>query len=460
MGTVSYTGMRQRSSNSSASRSCPAFRRNGAAHAKRGSTGIAALPLAALPAQSLNGPINTPLVNNVLTTQINSDLKTKFSYRYYDYDNRTPQLTFADWAIADATSAKAGTTPTVCTGEEHPISLYQAECRRRDNWRPANQVNVGGSYNYEHYDFTRVDARSPRKHRQGLRRLETFSWITARGQRSSIGTAFDNYNYLGNVGSSSGPQPGGAPPRTTPAPIDNFYLDNRNRAKAQFYGRPRRGPKCHDHPDHWLARRPLPHQSEPGSRSDERCSVVNVGVELAYVANPDTTFLVSYMNEHRNQMVTSAGTSNSAVSWQTPIISANVQGCREHLHRLSSTMRSSREGSSRLGRQAAPLPIGTRSPSPASLPERDTTGHPEQLHRQKQTESRQSWPVPGCDDARSGGWTATAKYASSDPRICVAQRSGGPGRVRARYVSFRYAWERNSVTNWNNDYDAGLICTP
>ena len=64
-----------------------------------------------LPAQSLNGSINTLLVNNVVTTQITSDLKTKFSYRYYDYDNQTPQLHLADWIIADAASAANGGSP-------------------------------------------------------------------------------------------------------------------------------------------------------------------------------------------------------------------------------------------------------------------------------------------------------------------------------------------------------------
>ncbi len=47
-----------------------------------------------LPASSLNGAINTLLSNNVITTQITPELKSKLSYRYYDFDNNTPELLF------------------------------------------------------------------------------------------------------------------------------------------------------------------------------------------------------------------------------------------------------------------------------------------------------------------------------------------------------------------------------
>ena len=66
--------------------------------------GIPANSTSALPASSLNGAINTLLLNNVLTTQITPDLKSKLSYRYYKYDNDTPGDPFpgdwpADWRV-------------------------------------------------------------------------------------------------------------------------------------------------------------------------------------------------------------------------------------------------------------------------------------------------------------------------------------------------------------------------
>ena len=80
---------------------------------------------------SLDGSINTLLVNNVVTTQITPDLKTKLSYRYYDYNNQTPELNIADWIIADAASPLASGHATLCAGEFPVSRLYQAECRRR-----------------------------------------------------------------------------------------------------------------------------------------------------------------------------------------------------------------------------------------------------------------------------------------------------------------------------------------
>ena len=79
---------------------------------------------------SLDGSINTLLVNNVVTTQITPDLKTKLSYRYYDYSNQTPELHLSDWIIADAASALA-TSPSLYAGEFPVARLYQAEWRRR-----------------------------------------------------------------------------------------------------------------------------------------------------------------------------------------------------------------------------------------------------------------------------------------------------------------------------------------
>ena len=51
---------------------------------------------------SLNGSINTILSNNVVTTQLTPDLKSKLAYRYYDYDNGTPAQFFGSWVGTDS----------------------------------------------------------------------------------------------------------------------------------------------------------------------------------------------------------------------------------------------------------------------------------------------------------------------------------------------------------------------
>ena len=99
------------------------------------------------------------MVNNVVTTQVTSDLKTKLSYRYLDYDNQTPQLQIADWAITDATSAK-GVTNNYAPVNPLMVGYIRQNAAAEATYRPVNSVNMGTSYNYEHYDFTRFDASS------------------------------------------------------------------------------------------------------------------------------------------------------------------------------------------------------------------------------------------------------------------------------------------------------------
>src|SRR5450631_2522204 len=144
MGTVSYSGMRQNS------QFLP-FSINPVALVPSGLPGAS---LSSLPAQSLNGSINTLLVNNVLTTQINHDLKTKVYYRYYDYDNQTPQLTINDWIITDAASPQATGHPQYSPVNPLMVGYIKQNAGAEGTWRPVNSVNLGASYGYEHYDFT------------------------------------------------------------------------------------------------------------------------------------------------------------------------------------------------------------------------------------------------------------------------------------------------------------------
>ena len=65
-----------------------------------------------LPASSLNGAVNTFLSNNVVTTQITPELKSKLSYRYYNFANNTPELFFPNWTLTDVRPASNVPRPT------------------------------------------------------------------------------------------------------------------------------------------------------------------------------------------------------------------------------------------------------------------------------------------------------------------------------------------------------------
>ena len=59
----------------------------------------------AVPTNSLQGKIGTLMSNNVLTSQITPELTSKLSYRYYDFDNETPQIIFPAWVSYDQTGS-------------------------------------------------------------------------------------------------------------------------------------------------------------------------------------------------------------------------------------------------------------------------------------------------------------------------------------------------------------------
>ena len=60
-----------------------------------------------MPRNSLDGQVDTTLFNNVLSTQLTSDLKNKLSYRIYDYQNDTPAFTLANWVVNDTAIASS-----------------------------------------------------------------------------------------------------------------------------------------------------------------------------------------------------------------------------------------------------------------------------------------------------------------------------------------------------------------
>jgi hypothetical protein len=307
-------------------------------------TGIAANSLAALPAQSLNGSINTLLVNNVVTTQVTSDIKTKLSYRYYNYDNATPQLTFSDWIIADAMSAKQASY-NYAPVNPLMIGYIRQNAAAEATWRPLNTMNFGAIYGWEHYDWTRADASSTNENSAKLYGdWKPARWMTVRASGEFAERRADNYDYLGNVGifqwpTAKFPIPSISNGVTTLTPYPNstnyseayrqFYLDDRNRAqlKAQVAVDLARGltvtPTVKWGVDDFLLA-----QNQEGLTHSRSLAA---GVELAYVFTPDATVLFSYMNESRGQQIVSAGgTMLAPVTTQTTygvnqLYSANVR---------------------------------------------------------------------------------------------------------------------------------------
>ena len=114
-------------------------------------------PTFPLPASSLNGAINTLLSNNVVTTKITPDLTSKSTYRYYDFDNNTPEL-----CCSPGSQVGSATIKQPRRAKRRDLAacrwLYSSRTPVKSlNWRPTKEWNLGAAYGYERYDWTQAD---------------------------------------------------------------------------------------------------------------------------------------------------------------------------------------------------------------------------------------------------------------------------------------------------------------
>lgn len=438
MGTVSYTGMRQND-----------------AFIPFASNGIPALTVVGLPASalstipaairtqggtgvtSLNGSIDTLLVNNVITTQITPDLKTKLSYRYYDYNNQTPELNVAQWIIADAVNTP-GAHATYAPVNSLSLGYIKQNAGAEATWRPVNSVNIGGAYGYERYDWTRADASSTSENSGKVYAdWKPTSWVTTRASALFSARRAGNYDYLGNVGLFQWPVvPNGATTNYSTY-YRQVYLDDRDRAQAKFavdvkvLNNLTVTPTLNLRNDTYILG-----QNQLGLTSDRSYAA---GVEVAYAATPDATFLFSYMNEQRSQNILSTSSNSSLPPYAANVL--NATSVRDNVNTFI---------------------IATNY---AVIPQKFDVhlGYTLSLANNNQPLffANGNGPQSGGYPAEIGGVAnpgqfpavntsfqrvdATAKYVVDKDFVT---NLGLKGEVA---LKLRYAWERNSVTNWNND---------
>jgi MtrB/PioB family decaheme-associated outer membrane protein len=452
MGTVAYSGMRQNDAFLPfASTGIPGLAMsNGQPAASLATVPTIVRTQGGVGVTSLDGKINTVLVNNVLTTQITPDLKTKLSYRYYDYDNQTPELHLTDWIIADAASAVA-THPVYTPVNSLSLGYIKQDAGAEATWRPVNSVNIGGAYGYEHYDWTRADASATAENSGKVYAdWKPTAWITARASGLFSERRADNYNYFGNVGFFQWP----APSNGTLPSGDNysalyrqFYLDDRDRAQGKFavdvnvLRNLTVTPTFNIKNDTFLLT-----QNQLGVSSDRSYAA---GVEAAYAATPDATFLFSYMNEQRTQNVLWSNTQLAPFSATLAYSCPTAITCQ-----LASTSVRDNVNTFIVGMNYAVIPqkfdlhLGyTLSMSTNSQPLFFSNG---------------TGPASGGYPSLSAAGVAnpgqfpnvnttfqrvdlTGKYIVDKDFVASL---GLKGEVA---LKLRYAWERNSATNWNTD---------
>jgi Putative outer membrane beta-barrel porin, MtrB/PioB len=422
MGTASYTMMRQND------QFLPftitgAFANNGFASTPlgwAGKPGVAANSLAALPAQSLNGSINTLLLNNVVTTQITPTLKSKLSYRYYDYDNGTPEIRFADWVQSDVTAASA-------QGGHAPVSSLSMSYIKQNgvaelNWRPTREWNLGAGYGFERYDWSRADVDVTNEHSaKFFTDWKPTDWFTARGSVSYSMRRYDNYNYLQFVGSTQWSTPANG---QYAAAYRQFYLDNRDRTNAKLYTDIALSPNVTFTPT--IGYRGDWYHIDPATEEGvQKNNAFSGGAEIAYAMNPDTTFLISYMYERSKQTMSTDGNENppfNPANMYTTTVDDTVNTLMVAVTHAVIPGKFDVKASYTVAdaRDHQPLFNGTGTALAPAIQFPDVTTLFQRLD-------------------------LTGIYTFDEDFV---RRLGWKGTVKAK---LRYAWERNGVSNWQND---------
>jgi len=420
MGTISYTMMRQNDAFQPFGANPTIF--NGA-----GNTFVSVGPTPTVPFSSLNGEINTLLSNNVLTTQITPDLKNKATYRYYNFDNGTPRLSFSNWVVADSELASNAST-SFAPVSSLPVAYTKQNAGDELVWRPFRTLNLGVAYGFERYDWNFESANVTNENSGKI----FADWkatpdVTARASWLFAARRFDTYDYINNMANIQWPN--AVPPNQVAtrmvSQMRDFYLNDRDRNKVQMQV-------------DWNATDRLTITPSAGLLYDnylmDAASGIGLtyshnwhaGIEATYLFAPGTSVLVSYMYERYHQFLngsTATGTANPFApgSFYTADITdtvhtimgaVNVAVIPERLDlRFSYSLAFSDDNQ--------PVVFGTGlGPSTGQYPTVNNV-----------------WQR----------FDATAKYRFDPDWV---HSVGWKGDI---YAKLMYAWERNSMGNWQND---------
>jgi MtrB/PioB family decaheme-associated outer membrane protein len=413
MGTLSYTMMRQ-------NQDFLPFTIN--PNLGPSPTGAPWNSTAALPGSSLNGAINTLLSNNVVTTQITPDLKSKLSYRYYNYDNNTPMIFFPNWVGVDI-------APHLSGGDLADVRSLSMSYTRQNagaelNWHPTRQWNVGVAYGWERYDRRLQDVDVTNENSGKIYAdWKPKNYITVRASWAYSARRYGTYDYTDFVQAVQWPAATPDAPQIYSTAYRQFFLDNRNRNIGKFSVAVDVTPNLRITPTGgWQdVDYNLNQATELGVLNKRSW---NAGVEAAYAVSPATRFLFSYMREHRSQLVASVADQAlpfSADNYYTANVEDNVN---TFIVRADHTLIPNK----------LDLSLGyTYSSAVNSQPINFADGHtPDggQFPDVKNTFQRLD---------------AILRYKFDENQV---RQLGWKGNVTAK---LRYAWERNSVANWQND---------
>jgi MtrB/PioB family decaheme-associated outer membrane protein len=401
-GTLNYTMMRQNDAFQPMSFSQPSF---------------------PLPASSLNGQVNTLLSNNIITTRLMPELTNKFTYRYYNFDNQTPQLFFPSWLSLDRTTAQNAETAI----QALVMSYSKQNIGDELVWRPSREWTVGAAYGFERYDWTNYVASATNENSAKLfADWRPMSWFTLRSSGYYANRTADNYNlaaftnnqFPGTVATNSF--------KFNPA-YQMLMVDDRQRWKANvaFDLVVTPGllvtPNFKYQDDHY-GLNPATQMGLTDSR------MWDAGVDVTYVINPDTSVMFGYTRDFLTQLEYG----NTSTSPTAPVGGANftLTNDRIVIDTFVATVRHA----------IIPDKLDTEF--------RYTASHAVGTQNLLVGNVAGGVPTTGQFPDVTNWWQrfdAIATYTFDKSQVAAL---GWKGEVKAK---LHYAWERNSAANWQQD---------
>jgi MtrB/PioB family decaheme-associated outer membrane protein len=366
----------------------------------------------------------------VVTTQITPELKSKLIYRYYDFDNQTPELFFNNWVLTDVKLASAQTV-NYAPVNSLSVSYTKQNAGGQLVWSPNRQWNLGADYGYEQYNWTRADANVTHENAgKVFADYKPWSWLLARASWTLSDRHYDTYDYRGYVGNFQWANPlcqtaAGCSTQYNVA-MRQFYLDNRQRQIGKFQVEV----------DVWRGLTVTPtfsYQDDDYSISATeagltRLQSVKSGVEVAYAISPGTNILFAYMNEYYRQNLkfttaTGSGAMTPANTWNADV--------KDNVNTIMAAANWA----------AIPEKLDFRLAYTISI---SNTDQPLFANNGTQPSAATGGQFPNI----SGQWSrleAQAKYTFDKSSVRMFGING------EAYARLRYVWERNSVNNFDQD---------
>jgi MtrB/PioB family decaheme-associated outer membrane protein len=398
---------------------------------------------------SLNGEINTTLTDNVLTTKISPFLTAKSTFRYYDFDNATPEL-----AVLGATTGvdTAGSTDDHAATTAHTISMGYTKTNAGEalNWRPDRYWNLGAAYGYERYDWTRADVDVTNQNSgSAFIDYDPWIWLTSRASVEYSSRRYENYDYFGYVGDFQWDTPLCSPTATATCVSDEYansqqqlMIDNRDVWDANYSVNVIVIPNLTLTP--WTKYQDQKYGVDPYTQQGlEDSNSWDFGVDGTYVIDHSLSIMAGYSASYAHEdlvgstcagPVGSAPTAHGATCTTLPYAYSNLANAlytneRSVVNTFTTAVRYV-PIPGRLDtelRYNASLGVDDMAVSPVTNLESGTTQFP----------ANNVW-FQRVD--------ATATYTFDRQKVAQLGWRGGDVKLK-----FRYTWESNSQTDWAND---------